>query len=136
MWKKTPPETKDLLAKTFERAAKVAAEADKAADAAAADKAADDAADDAARRAEYATADAVINRHNQNGSNQSTDIDDDDDYYNLWKHTPLPKKGGSRKRSINCRRQRGFSQRQHCKYGRRGRAAATRRRRKSRSSRD
>jgi hypothetical protein len=24
------------------------------------------------------------------------------------------------KRSINCRRPRGFSQRQHCKYGRRG----------------
>jgi len=24
------------------------------------------------------------------------------------------------KRSINCRRPRGFSQRQHCKYGRKG----------------
>lgn len=35
------------------------------------------------------------------------------------------------KRSINCRRPRGFSQRQHCKYGRRGRAAATRRKSKS-----
>jgi hypothetical protein len=45
------------------------------------------------------------------------------------KHTP---KGGSRKRSINCRRPRGFSQRQHCKYGRRrGWASATRRKSKS-----
>jgi len=52
------------------------------------------------------------------------------------KHTPTPKTGGSRKRSINCRRPRGFSQRQHCKYGRRGRAAATRRRIKSKSARE
>ena len=44
------------------------------------------------------------------------------------KHTP---NGGSRKRSINCRRPRGFSQRQHCKYGRRGWASATRRKSKS-----
>jgi hypothetical protein len=29
------------------------------------------------------------------------------------------------KRSINCRRPRGFSQRQHCKYGRRGWKTAT-----------
>ncbi len=134
MWNKTTPETKDLLAKTFRRAMKVAENADAAAAAAAADKAADDAADDAARRAEYATADAVINRDKQNGSNQPIDINDDD-YYKLWKHTPLPNKGGSRKRSINCRRPRGFSQRQHCKYGRRGRAAATRRRIKSKSAR-
>ena len=132
MWKKTPPETRDLLAKALERAMKVAAKADAVADAAAADKAADD----AARRAEYATADAVIERYKQNGSNKPIDIDDDDDYYKLWKHTPLPKKGGSRKRSINCRRPRGFSQRQHCKYGRRGRAAATRRRIKSKSARE
>ncbi len=37
------------------------------------------------------------------------------------KHTPSSSsQGGSRKRSINCRRPRGFSQRQHCKYGRKG----------------
>lgn len=40
------------------------------------------------------------------------------------------------KRSINCRRPRGFSQRQHCKYGRRGWTAATTRRIKSRTARD
>ena len=40
------------------------------------------------------------------------------------------------KRSINCRRPRGFSQRQHCKYGRRGWTAATTRRIKSRLARD
>lgn len=39
------------------------------------------------------------------------------------------------KRSINCRRPRGFSQRQHCKYGRRGWNATTRRI-KSSSARD
>jgi len=33
------------------------------------------------------------------------------------------------KRSINCRHPRGFSQRQHCKYGRRGRGWTTSRQR-------
>lgn len=46
------------------------------------------------------------------------------------KHTSS--RGGSRKRSINCRRPRGFSQRQHCKYGRR--RGATRRIKLNRSS--
>jgi hypothetical protein len=46
------------------------------------------------------------------------------------------KKGGSRKRSINCRRPRGFSQRQHCKYGRRGWKTTMTRRIKSKSTRD
>jgi hypothetical protein len=129
------PETRNILLDALERAVDVAAKADAVADAAAANKAADDAADDAARRAEYATADAVINRYKQNGSKPPFD-DDKHGYYDLWKHTPLPKRpeeGGSRKRSTNCRRPRGFSQRQHCKYGRRGRAAATRRRIKSKS---
>ena len=49
------------------------------------------------------------------------------------KHTPSsPSQGGSRKRTINCRRPRGFSQRQHCKYGRR--RGATRRIKLNRSS--
>ena len=47
------------------------------------------------------------------------------------KHTPSSR-GGSRKRTINCRRPRGFSQRQHCKYGRR--RCATRRIKLNRSS--
>jgi hypothetical protein len=50
------------------------------------------------------------------------------------KHTPSSH-GGSRKRSINCRRPRGFSQRQHCKYGRRP-TTTTRRRIKSKYARD
>ncbi|NBO70292.1 hypothetical protein EBV26_07395 [bacterium] len=124
MFTKMTPETRELLINTLNHIAKVAAAADAAADAAAADKAADDAADDAARRAEYATADAVIERYKQNGS-KPIDIHD---VYDLWKHTPEPKKGGSRKRSINCRRPRGFSQRQHCKYGRRGWGRKTTRR--------
>ncbi len=128
MWNKMPPETRDNVVNAFKRAEKVAAKADAVADKAAADEAADEVADAAARRAEYATADAVITRQKQTGSNQPND---DEDWFNRWKHTPLPKKGGSRKRSINCRRPRGFSQRQHCKYGRRGRAAATRRKSKS-----
>jgi hypothetical protein len=40
------------------------------------------------------------------------------------------------KRSINCRRPRGFSQRQHCKYGRRGWKTTMTRRIKSKSTRD
>jgi hypothetical protein len=47
------------------------------------------------------------------------------------KHTPSSH-CGSRKRSINCRRPRGFSQRQHCKYGRR--RGVTRRIKLNRSS--
>lgn len=50
---------------------------------------------------------------------------------NEMKHTPSSQ-GGSRKRTINCRRPRGFSQRQHCKYGRR--RGATRRIKLNRSS--
>jgi hypothetical protein len=38
------------------------------------------------------------------------------------------------KRSINCRRPRGFSQRQHCKYGRRKGVTRTRRIKLNRSS--
>ena len=125
MWKEASPETRDRLANVLERVMEVAAKADAVADKAAAaaaeaaaDKAADDAADAAALQAEYTTADAAIIRHRQTGSQQPFD---GGDVYDLWKHTPLLKKGGSRKRSINCRRPRGFSQRQHCKYGRRGR---------------
>ena len=51
------------------------------------------------------------------------------------KHTPSSL-GGSRKRSINCRRPRGVSQRQHCKYGRRPTTTTTRRRIKSKYARD
>ena len=51
------------------------------------------------------------------------------------KHTPSSQ-GGSRKRTINCRRPRGFSQRQHCKYGRRPTTTTTRRRIKSKYARD
>ena len=50
------------------------------------------------------------------------------------KHTPSSR-GGSRKRTINCRRPRGFSQRQYCKYGRRP-TTTTRRRIKSKYARD
>lgn len=48
-----------------------------------------------------------------------------DDNQSAGKRRRKSKKGGkwSRKykRSINCRRPKGFSQRQHCKYGRRSR---------------
>ena len=35
------------------------------------------------------------------------------------------------KRSINCKHPKGFSQKQHCKYGRRKRGGVTRRRNKN-----
>jgi hypothetical protein len=107
MLKNTPPETRDALMNALKRAEEVAAKADKAADAAAADKAANKVAEEAAQRAQNATADSLIRNPPK----------DDGDFFERWKHTPI---GGSRKRSINCRRPRGFSQRQHCKYGRRG----------------
>lgn len=44
---------------------------------------------------------------------------------NILEQMKPKSKGGSIKRSINCRRPRGFSQRQHCKYGRRGRGWTT-----------
>lgn len=123
MWNKMPPKTKDLLAETFERIMTVAANADAVADAAAADKAADEAADDAARRAQDAPAD--VKDKYDSGQPDILDI-----LEQRWKHTtPTPKTGGSRKRSINCRRPRGFSQRQHCKYGRKGWGRTTRRNR-------
>ena len=38
----------------------------------------------------------------------------------LTKRRPRRRWSMKYKRSINCRHPRGFSQRQHCKYGRRG----------------
>ena len=128
-WNNLSPSTQQLCNKVIIRVAEVAAEADKAADKAAADEAANAVAEEAAERRRIATADSII-------INPPTDDSD----FNLntldrWNHTS--RKGGSRKRSINCRRPRGFSQRQHCKYGRRGRGwKRTTTRRQTRSSRD
>ena len=99
------PKTIDLLLEALERARQVEAETEAA---------------------------LAKDRQSMEGPVEKSDSEQNIDYaidiLDQMKLTPL-KKGGSRKCSINCRRPRGFSQRQHCKYGRRGATTTTRRRR-------
>ena len=101
------PETRKLWLDAFNRAVEVAAVADAATD------------------AELAKERQQVDDTSELGKNIDYAI-------NILEQMKHKSKGGSIKRSINCRRPRGFSQRQHCKYGRRGRGWTTTRRKHTR----
>ena len=104
-----PPETLDLWVNAIQRAVEVAEEAD--AKAAAAD----------AELAKQGNSTECVPNYSDQQLQLSQGLDYSMEILNQMNHTPSPSsRGGSRKRSINCRRPRGFSQRQHCKYGRKG----------------
>ena len=110
-----PPETLDLWVNAIQRAVDVAEEVDAAA---------------AAEMDKQGNSTECVPNYSDQQLKLSQGLDYSMEILKQMKLTPLPlsKQGGSRKRSINCRRPRGFSQRQHCKYRRRGwKTAATRR---------
>ena len=116
------PETLDLWINAFRRAVEVAEEADAAAAAA------------EAERNKGKTTECVPNYSDEQLKLRQS-LDYAIDIFEQMKHTSSsPTQGGSRKRSINCRRPRGFSQRQHCKYGRSKGVTRTRRIKLNRSS--
>jgi hypothetical protein len=112
------PETKKRLFKVLERVVNVAVEADAAAE---------------AERNKGNSTECVPNYSKQE-LKLIEDLDYAIDIFERMNLTPSSPKGGSRKRSINCRRPRGFSQRQHCKYGRSNGVTRTRRIKLNRSS--
>ena len=103
------PETRKLWLDAFNRAVEVAAEAD-------------------------AAAEAELAKERQHEEQVDTsELGKNIDYaINILEQMKHKSNGGSIKRSINCRRPHGFSQRQHCKYGRRGRGWTTTRRKRTR----
>lgn len=103
------PETKQILLDAFNRAVAVEAEAE-------------------AKLAKERQ--AMKGPVEQSKSESEKNIEYAIEILEKMKHTPSS--GGSRKRTINCRRPRGFSQRQHCKYRRR--RGVTRRIKLNRSS--
>ena len=114
------PETIDLWAAALSRAVEVEAEAEAEAE---------------LKKKRQAMKGPVEQSESESESESEKNIEYAIKILNEMKHTPSPH-GGSRKRTINCRRPRGFSQRQHCKYGRRPTTTTTRRRIKSKYARD
>ena len=94
------PETLDLWVNAIQRAVDVAEEAD-------------------AELAKQGNSTECVPNYSDQQLKLSQSLDYSIGILEQMKHTPSSR-GGSRKRSINCRRPRGFSQRQHCKYGRKG----------------